>query len=572
MVTAALDVETDLAASIVAMWACVRADLTQDRPRIDHIREQSTAAWRANRVHWKALVRDAAAQLAGRVSSEYADQLGDLLARGAAQGLAGGMDIQLSRGQNPEVAWQRVLVGYGLDARTMRGLLGGAQVPNTAGGAGASPDSLARTAVRTLLRQAETLAHREVAAWAGIKEEIAKAGFDPKQPRDAHGEFARTEGRGPKLKLKEPPPALFEPLVVAPEAATVDPEVKPVVDPSRFHDPARFHDPSRFHDPARFHDPNRFAEPAKTVDQSRFTDRSRFTDQSRFTETPRTEYHLLNRTLMIVLGGIKSPEGAPTDELDDPRGQLHIPMQDIAGYIHFPWAGAKTANLTSLKTTKDGTFVDFGLMRLDHEAQDLPWEPVEARYGREPDRSVDPDLPELDDFATWGDLGEKALPIWRKAYEEPAKYAAKLDEGDLDVIWHDAGLGGTPSKAEVLAKVGELQDTLDMDHEPDDPSLRNALADHVAWRRPDVAGSDGEAFYDELREHYSDTDIHDHVPPGVLVFPKGLADDDDASDMHGQYKVTHVEYVSGLGSHGTGVREGIIGVQKIYLEPRRSND
>ena len=67
-----------------------------------------------------------------------------------------------------------------------------------------------------------------------------------------------------------------------------------------------------------------------------------------------------------------------------------------------------------------------------------------------------------------------------------------------------------------------------------DESLLNALADHIVWRDPGLLGDKGSAFAQTLEDYGVEEKLEGAVPE-VLSFNGDLAEDEDASDMTGEY-------------------------------------
>lgn len=562
-------VDVDLASSILAMWQVVRQQLGAQRPQVGHIEEQARRAFDASAGHWQTLVIGAARNLSRDtdVAQSYVFQLGGVVNSVAAGGLAVGMDVLLGRGWNPEVAWQRVLAGYGLDARRLRGLLGGAMPTPNASGAGAAPDSLARTAVRTTLAYAKTLAHTEIAAWANVPDGIGKA-YDPQERRDSDGKWTRgPAGRPVKVKEQELDPLAG--IQIAEEKQEAAQEPQQTQEP-----------PDRY---ASTRGQDRYASTRTagryTSTQDRYAsvqDRYATTRQQLATAPDAAvdrygstkDRYATTRSGQKVFVALLKPIGAPQAEKlagehaprEGYRPGWYLPLSDAGGYFSDDGAELQDGFLGG----DDGTPVDFA------EASDSMFNTSsgDVLSATQADRAFGVSAPpsQFRHMADedWERVLRYASPLWQMVVDDPGKYAASLSDQELAVVAERAGYGSSRDAG------GLARDTIEennahrkMDPDADDGNLIEAMADYIVFSQPkplyDEAQRRGEEDGMPLEEEVSElvTTIEGlnagkaltHSPvPGVFHF-ESFHQGEKPHNLKGLYKVHRITYRSAIGDH-----------------------
>lgn len=570
MTAVAVDVETDLAASIVGMWTLVHAQLEADQPRIGHIEEQAHKMWASHRPWWQKLARAPAYRLAGDTSlgGRYVTQLGNLLNDTAASGLATGMDLLIGRGWDPEVAWHRALLGYGLDARGVRGLIGGTMQAPNAGGASVASSSLARTAVRTLLTRAQKLARMECRAWekTGVSKstgvELIKA-YDPHERRDADGKWTRN----PAGRVAEREADPLAGLTVAEETKPADPFAAAAANP--FSALAQSADPF---ESLRWAGAKQAQEQvaAQAAAASGTADPWAAARAAAHPETRhlvQVEHHVL--FFGKPLGATPPPDESPPSPT--PRMNYYLPLDDISEY--FNGGGTEFTN----HAAGINSVVNFG------EAADY------YRYNDEPKNialqsayspwAVARPIEGIND-AAWDRALDYAVPLWQQAVDHPVELAQHLTALDLDEISNRAGFDATASAEAIREQV--QRDVFARSKKPAtfDASLIHAMADYVVWSKPkalsDMAkqlnygGLDKDVT--ELTVALQDigiTKLRKAYIPAVFSFTNGLHGKDAVAPdaVTGQYTVRWTTYRSAIGTFGISADPGKIGIREITTKP-----
>jgi hypothetical protein len=258
-----------------------------------------------------------------------------------------------------------------------------------------------------------------------------------------------------------------------------------------------------------------------------------------------------------------------------------IPLDDIDGY--FVDRG-KAANITGFDRDPSGAVLDFGVMHRRHEAYGGK-DRIEAQHttGRT-HMSVDMMLPEVDGNLWEDRLVPEATRLHYIVADDPLKWAKTLRRDDprgFDEVWSMVSPPGFSNR--LIDHLEEDEDAIAIGKDPPNADMVDALADYLAWIRPDLIDESGRKFHDDLREvgfdratgdqigaGYKDEDLDFSRIPAVVNFPEGLADDEDAADMRGRYRIRlkdGVQYESGIRTGMSARLNGHIGVQMINLVP-----
>ena len=586
-------VDDDLAASILAMWQVVRQHLQEQRPEVGRIEAQAKTTFNRCLPHWLKLVEGASAHLAGFAAEEYADQLANLLSDSAAKGLAVGMDVLLDRGWNPEVAWQRVLAGYGLDARRLRGLLGGAMPTPNASGAGAAPDSLARTAVRTTLAYAETLARTEIKAWDGARDAVAKA-YDPQERRDSDGKWTRgPAGKPTKVREQELDPLAG--IQIAEEASQVDPFTAARANPFAAAGAGPFAAAAR-RDPfaAARGDPfaaaktrtDPFAAAGPSQKQADFS----AAGEDLFAEAkPKQQNYVY---FMRKQPGDVEPEDLKEDPRERHLDKHYVPVASLGGY--FTGKGGEFANAGDAY----GEPIDFSEIGL-HLAQGRNAQGVQIGTHRAPDPwGVDVESRPYVDPRGWEDISGVMHSLWSTALAHTAQVLQQMTPAEIHTFGEWAGFSDKASLDTIKKEITE--NTANYEHHPEkyDGSAIEAMCDYAVWHKPQVfvelgrqmmrdvddlpmsqegkrqqvvaqAGDiiDNVREWRDMRPGYKA--LLDAQIPSFISFAGGFTprDINRKHDLTGRYQTAWVRYRSALGELGSQAPPGIIGLREVKVRP-----
>jgi hypothetical protein len=166
----------------------------------------------------------------------------------------------------------------------------------------------------------------------------------------------------------------------------------------------------------------------------------------------------------------------------------------------------------------------------------------------------------------WKTLVNRALPLHQKVLDDPYSFATRLEPGELNEIGDEVGMG-TASPTQIKERIAHDMDVYQIDPRFD-PSLLNAVADYVVWRQPKYLGEEGKEFGNMMRDIGIDMDVN-RSAPAVMSFPRGLHDDDDASDMTGEYVSRATVYHSALAEKGHSAPHGVIGIREVVMHPDR---
>ena len=564
MTTAVADTRVELAAAILAGWSSVRSRLADEPVRVGRVEQQAHRAFTRTGSAWQAFAEPGARRLAGDLHADYSAQLGALIDSAASKGLAVGVDLQLAKGVSPEVAWQRALVGYGLDEAGMRWFVNGAMKAAVDGSGGTVSAAMRSAVSAAILGRADHLADVECRAWEGAREAVTKA-YDPHQPRDEEGQWARVGGRTAEKETKAAPAAdPFANAVRGPfanavqdpfAAATGDPFANAVLDP--FEQAAR---------DAPFRQAVRDPFAAAAADAA-------------VTTAAKPRRKVVRRNIILAVPQKRHVTRWTPPDTD---GTFMLPLDDMDGY--FADRG-KPANLTGFDHDPSGAVLDFG--RMHRETGHVHGERrhrIEAQHTVGLSHlSVNMTLPEVDDD-TWKDLVHEATRLHHIVAEDPLAWAETLREDDprgFDEVWNMVSPPGFPNS--LIDHFEEDEDAIAMGKDPPNADMVDALADYFAWIRPDLVDEDGAKFHTILREggydpvtgnmvgaQYHDDDLDFSRIPAVVNFPEGLARDDNAADMQGRYRVRlvdGVQYESGIRTGKSARMNGHIGVQMINLVP-----
>ena len=589
-------VDVDLAASIVAMWQLVRDQLSAERPQVGHIGEQARAAFDRTRGIWGALTHDACRELAGEATDDYCDQLAQVIDDKAAEGLTAGMNLLLDRGWHPEVAWHKALPGYGLDARRMRGLVAGIMPVPNASGAAVTPDPSGRTAVRTLLAYAETLAGKEVSAWSHVHE-MAKA-YDPQERRDSDGKWTRDPTM---VKEKE-----VDPLAGVGVAEETDryAGLRPQGDDR--YAALRGATQDRY---AALRYAGLQPPPASTAPEEDRYAALRAASGDRYAALKPPERGRRHVVHHYLLSGFTKPLGGPPppppDDDDDGGFPSHnyVSLADLAGF--YDKSGSDLSpdpddpDFSGFASDDDepvgvgqGNFIDFGVVQQHLRGNsEAPSERIGVTTASDPFDIV----PKIDiDQQTWDDVMPIAKTFWDRAITDPITVASHLSDQDIREIGERAGYGkkhGAATLREQIATDSEARVDNPMSY---DPGLLRALIDYAVWVKPEALRNTAATNGDQRTElpdnetsfdFYTDDALEDlkdlravvaQIPPGetkeipaVVEFSGGFdqADDRDRSDLGGRYWVSYVHYRSATEELGRSAPVGVIGVKELQTHP-----
>ena len=539
MTTAAVD--HDLASSVLAMFGIVRGDLESATPRVSRI---ETQAWAAFAWHAHAFTKLIAADLAPEYGEMRATAVGGALIeainRTAAQALAEAVDIQLARGWAPEVAWQRALVGYGLNSRGMHAHLATALSGDPKTAAAVVPPAARALTERLLVGYARDVARDGITAAQQLPTEEISKDYDPREPRDESGRWTRSARSARVAEKPTEKDAVDEVLAGVTEEV---PDRYAAARPDRYASAT----PDRYAT-ARA---DRYATARADRYATARADRYAAAKPDRYANATAKERKQQRRTLIMIMDRPKD-EQVIEEALEDEaagRGGFFFPMQDLGGYMkaggdaesRHNFAKAREWNREALSNDND----------------------IELRHAFDPwDLASGIEIGEAD----WDDLVDDALPLYDEVMEDPVFAASQLGPRELERIAETAGLPlSSPDKIKerIADDFDAKQDGLDID-----PSLLDALADHIVWRNADVLGDEGEAFSQKVSELGLDADLDDPAPE-ILAFTSGLHEDDSADNMMGQYVAKSVLYRSALGEHRSSAPHGVIGLREVFVEPDR---
>jgi hypothetical protein len=587
--TAAVDV--DLAASILAMWQLVRGQLAVERPQLADVAGQASAAFDRTRDVWHALTGEACHELAKSADADYGEQLAQVVDDKAAEGVAEGMGILLDRGWNPEVAWQKVLSGYGLDARRMRGLVAGVMPTPNASGAVGKPDALGRTAVRALLAYAETLAGQEVSAWSHAHEEIAKAHFNPYERRDASGQWTR------------------DPTLVRTKQREVDPLAGVGVEDDRYAALEAQGDPRYAalegdrYDALRYDalqadartaaaDPRYAALEGDRYDALRY-DALREPEKQAAGTRRVIHHHFIMTMGNTKMPGEKEPEAVQEDPRERHTPKNYLPMSALNDYYdHLAFNNADVGsglknpiNFSQVRMFREGwkeavqndPSLDIGIQATGIKLQSA-FDPFEVASEDKDATYVDPQV--------WREASQAAYPLWHEAFKNAEQMASLLEDREVQEF---ATWAGYSDKASIQMIRDQIpQDAYDFHHNAKhyDGSLLEAMCDYVTWYKPKLfvplarraypndpeKQDDMESQAQDLRAVMSRMGTLQQMqaagPPSILSF-RGLHDADyqNRNNISGTYVPVWVRYRSAISELGENPPDGIFGLREIKVRP-----
>jgi hypothetical protein len=557
------NVAVELAACVLAIQQRVGMMLAHQPPRIGAIDEQAVAAFVACSPMWLEMATPVARELAGQedLAGRYVAELGSHLDADAAAALSIAMDVQLAKGQHPDVAWQRAVAGYGLAGPAMRSYIAAATKVDKDGSMALLSTSGA-AARRALLAQADKIGSREVTAWSMLPPEVvSKAGYEDEQRRDENGRWTTTGGPAPrtKLKLKEQ----TAPDVLDRLAADVTPD-----------------DRYAGIGPDRYAQANRYAD----VPSDRYAAANRYAAVDRYADVPtddryaaanaaaaRYRYLDANKPLsrndirrIYLLGGTppnEAPPPAPT-VVDADGYSLYLPMRAVEPYYF-------DTGLPSARTVMNFQVIREHFRDIREEAN-----PIELTDSRSPWTVVQPSLVDVSD-GEWEAIMANAVPRWHDVQEDPMKFVAELGVTDLAEIAENAGYPPSLStEAEYRKLINDDVAMRDKGVHSEvrsydgavtyyDPGLLDALADYVVWRTPD------EELEDLLNSYSSFNRLNETPIPGVISFGARLTGDEDSANMQGTYRVEQVQYHSAIGTFGHGAPVGKIALRELHVKPER---
>jgi hypothetical protein len=556
------DVAVELAAAVLAIQQCVGKDLAAQQPRIGAIEAQARTAFMNRRADWLELagpvVADALAlRPAGAVPGDdrelvpwFAGELGDQLSTDAAVALDAAVDLQVSRGQHPDVAWQRAVAGYGLAGTAMLGYINAALAAKPDGGT-ALLRVCREMAAKALLTQADRIGNREAAAWSTLPPVALAKAYDPQEARDERGRWAT---RDVKVTQREP---------AAPDAVDAA-----LADAARRYADVPDDDTAAVNRYLNRY-ANRYAGNRYTAAQA-----------NRYTAVPTSENRYTNRykpaqapqetVTRLFLFGTVPPDKAPPPEnvVDDDGFGLYLPMDKVKDYF---WDTSR--DVGTVHGRSYGTSMDFAVIadHLRNVRDDV--EPIQLTERTSPwtgaggVQNIDPDV--------WSKILPKAVRLWNDVQEEPVRAATQL-RGELETVAERAGYPPGLRTAQILEKIEtnyEMRENgvtrqrqKDGTYQYYNPGLLDALADYVVWNNPRSWGAEGVDLAGDL-EYELNNAVDDTPVPEVISFGARLANDENGGDLHGSYVVTSVQYHSAIGAFGTSAPVGQIALREIHVRP-----
>jgi hypothetical protein len=545
MTTAAVD--HDLASSVLASFGVVRSDLQAASPRVGRVETQAWAAfaWHAH-AFTKLLAADLAPEYGEMRATAVAGALTEAINRTAAQALAEAVDIQLARGWVPEVAWQRALVGYGLNSRGMHAHLATALSGDPKTAAAVVPPAARALTERLLVGYAQDVARDGITAAQQLSTEEISKDYDPKEPRDESGRWTRSARSARVAEKPTEKDAVDEVLAGVTEEV---PDRYAAARPDRYASAT----PDRYASAT----PDRYATAQADRYATARADRYAAAKPDRYANATAKERKQRRRTLIMVMPGVKDEEA--TEQAMEAEATGHggffLPMSDLGVYV----SGAAYMNAGE---NVQG-LLNFSVIRDFYNSVEDTNNPIELRHAHDPwDMASGIEIGDAD----WDDLVDDALELHDEVMEDPVFAASQLSGRELERIGETAGYplaSAEKIKRRIADDFDAHQAGIDFD-----PSLLDALADHVVWRNADVLGDEGARFSERLSELGLEEEL-DEDPPEVLAFTGGLADDDDSANMSGQYVARSVLYRSALGTFRTSTPHGVIGMREVIMHPDR---
>jgi len=573
------EVAVELAATVLAIQQCVGKDLAAQQPLVGAIEEQAKTAYRNRRADWlklaKPVVRQALAlRPVGTVPGEnrrlaawFVAELGDQLSADAAAALDAAMDLQISRGQHPDVAWQRAVAGYGLAGPAMQGYIKAATAVRPDGGMALLRISR-QMAAKALLAQADRIGAREAAAWSTLPAtKIAKA-YDPREARDETGRWTR---RAAKAKEQEPavPDAVDAALTDAARRYADVPDDETAA-ANRYLTAANRYTANRYTAA-----PNRYVAAAENryaaAAENRYA--AAPTGENRYVNRYQPKAQPPSRVNRIVLFGSKKPSETPPEPtvVDADEFGLYLPMDKIRGYYH----DENRPDPTTITGRRRGTVLNFAKIGDHLEQIRGDPEPIELSEQRTPWDMVE-GIEEIDTRA-WQELMPKAKILWDEVQADPMRAVSRLHTPDLQTIAERAGypmLRTTDDISDEIETNYEMQqkNIYEMEDEDGvtryrDDNLLDALADYVVWNNPRSWGHAEGLQVNGILKHSLGDPFDDVEPPEVISFGARLTPDEDGGRMHGQYYVDRVEYHSAIRHFDVSTPPGVFALREIHLRP-----
>ena len=429
--TAAVD--TSLASSVLAILDTVRADLETATPRVGRIETQVEAAFAWHQYSFVKLVAADLVQFGELPARATAETLADAVGRTAAFAVAEGMDLQLARGWAPEVAWQRVLVAYGLDSRRMHAYLGAVLGGDPKEATTVVPPAARAAVERQRIAYCDEVGRDGMAAAKScvVKEELTKD-YDPQQIRGEHGRWAKQPVSGTRVAERERDPAVDDLLAGIgvqepdqPAPAKPDPYAAVVQD--RYTKVARDRYAAAKKDryAAVAHDPYAAVAP----------DRYAAVAPDRYASAKRPQ---LNRRLILVMS--MTPTGPKTEEdVIEAEEETKATTAATGGGFYLPSASLDTyygrsgrqraINFSHVKRFYQDQADLSGVLGQHVDGVELQ----HARDGWDVAEGVDID-PQV-----WDTLVDEALPLFDAVMDDPEFAADQLYGDDLTFIADQAG-------------------------------------------------------------------------------------------------------------------------------------
>jgi hypothetical protein len=559
------EVAIELAATILAMQQHVGRALSGQTPHLGDIAGQARMAFGAKLADWLSMAEPVAHRLLALspvddadLARRYTGELGEHLNADAASALAHAVDVLTSRGQHPDVAWQRAVAGYGLDEAAMRGYLGTVIAPDAKGVAPLLAANK-KMAAKALLAQAEKIGTREAAAWSTLPAIPVSKAYDPQENRDETGRWTAGARGAPKVKTEAGSGGDIVDRLFG-DAAPEAPD-------STSHYAAVNQSP--------YGDKSHYA-------QSHYGGKSHYGGESHYAQShyaqspygaPKDSHYAkpaaVGRSHQIFLLGANLPSAKPAKlkpETVEGNGNIFLPYQNVANYFQ-----DKNFELNRRATVNFSAISDY---LVDIHGRTNPIQLSEHGSGWDAAQG-------FEDVGgdEWSHLVRRATPIWREVYDDPMRIAVQLDPVDLSTISEWAGYPPSTNKQVLLQRISDQQHMretgaakISRKNEVDvyaEPGILDAFADYITWMDPTWVGDEGDLFRQELEDALGSDALDDTPIPSVMSFGYGLHEDDHMGDMRGRYTVDSTTYTSAIHEFGYGAPTGKIGLREIYLKPDR---
>lgn len=569
-------IAVELAACILASYQQVGKILAYQQPRIGHIDEQALAARMGCSAQWAQMVEPVARNMvalapAGAATPDpvaYTENLRNRLGTEAGAGLYMAMELQLSRGQHPEVAWQRAVAGYGLDIPAMRAWITAATRVDKDGAMMTLSASKA-TAQLALLAHADKVGISEVEAWATLPvapvAPVSKAGYEEDELRDVNGRWTATpRGKAQKAKVTErdTDAGLDAFLNSTPVDAPIDRYGGVPLDRYAAATPVDRYG-SRYTEAPL----DRYADAA--VD--RYGDGAdRYGDGiDRYGAATPTTHHIIRHHYLL---GAAAPNATPAEPAKDPdKWEMYLPARQLSLYF------LDRVDIQRLhdRAGTSGAVLDFADIADYYTGSDGVVRPSEPIPAKSPWRAVE-GFGDAGD-AEWDAIKALAVPLWEDVQQDPWTALDQLGQTDLSDVAEFAGyplMSGVDAKKLIAdnlwmrdSGVHEMLASADNAAVHYDPGVLNAFADYVVWNEPGVMGDKGKAL--SALTSASLNGLSGQRIPEVFAFSSGLNPFDHAADLRSRYMVEKVQYHSAIHDFGYGMPNGVYAMREMHLVPEK---